>query len=119
MVRVVSYTWALGPDPEPRADLLPGVTADLARRRSKGVRLSVARRGPLPGEGVALTRRQSQVLALIACGDSNEDIAGALRVSVATVKFHARDLFDRLGARDRAHAVALGYQLGLLPLDAA
>jgi ATP/maltotriose-dependent transcriptional regulator MalT len=63
----------------------------------------------------ALTRREMQVLALMAQGRSNKEI-GALMGGLAedTVKAHARALFKNLGARDRAHAVALGYQSGLL-----
>lgn len=62
-----------------------------------------------------LTARQSQVLTMIAEGLSERDIADTLLVSHDTVRTHIKQMRQRLGARDRAHAVARGYLLGLLP----
>lgn len=62
----------------------------------------------------ALTNWQHQVVAYIACGLSNADIGRQMGLSEITVKSHARALYLKLGARDRAHAVALAYQRGLL-----
>jgi DNA-binding CsgD family transcriptional regulator len=64
-----------------------------------------------------LTGRQWDVLVGIARGLSNGQIAVELGVSVDTVKTHCRRLFGHLGARDRAHAVALGFHAGLLRAD--
>jgi DNA-binding CsgD family transcriptional regulator len=61
-----------------------------------------------------LSDRELQVLEGMANGKSNAEIGRELHVSEDTVKTHARPLFRKLGARDRAHAVAIGYQQGLL-----
>ena len=61
-----------------------------------------------------LTERELQVLRGMADGHSNAEIGRALFVSEDTVKTHARRLFRKLGARDRAHAVAAGFRAGLV-----
>ena len=66
-------------------------------------------------EHALLTRRQRQVLALVAEGNGESDIAQILDVAVNTVRSHMSQIRDRLGARDRAHAVALACHAGLLP----
>ena len=77
--------------------------------------------GGTPGtatvEGVrrlALTERELQVLRGMADGKSNAEIGRELFVSEDTVKTHARRLFRKLGARDRAHAVAAAFRAGLV-----
>ncbi|MFP3466316.1 response regulator [Leifsonia sp. SIMBA_070] len=55
----------------------------------------------------ALTRREAEVLALVAEGLSNGEIARSLFVSVATVKTHINAIFAKLAVRDRAQAIAL------------
>ncbi|WBB79238.1 response regulator transcription factor [Micromonospora sp. WMMD882] len=82
------------------------------------------RTGPEPGRrpgagrggrgGVGLTERELQVLLGMAEGKSNAEIGRELFVSEDTVKTHARRLFRKLGARDRAHAVAAGFRAGLV-----
>jgi DNA-binding NarL/FixJ family response regulator len=54
------------------------------------------------------------VLRGMADGKSNAEIGRELFVSEDTVKTHARRLFRKLGARDRAHAVAAGFRAGLV-----
>jgi DNA-binding NarL/FixJ family response regulator len=75
-------------------------------------------RGDLPGEPprrrVELTERELQVLRGMADGKSNAEIGRELFVSEDTVKTHARRLFRKLGARDRAHAVAAAFRAGLV-----
>jgi DNA-binding NarL/FixJ family response regulator len=66
------------------------------------------------GRRLALTERELQVLRGMADGKSNAEIGRDLFVSEDTVKTHARRLFRKLGARDRAHAVAAAFRAGLV-----
>jgi DNA-binding NarL/FixJ family response regulator len=66
--------------------------------------------GRLPDE---LTPREAEVLALIAAGRTNGEIAEALVVSAATVKSHVNHIFAKTGVRDRAQAVVYAYENGL------
>lgn len=81
----------------------------LASRISRAVR-----RVQPAGDGRALSEKEIRVLALMAVGSTNREIGQELWVSEDTVKSHARHLFRKLGARDRAHAVAIGIRSGLI-----
>jgi DNA-binding NarL/FixJ family response regulator len=63
---------------------------------------------------ITLTERELQVLRGMAEGKSNAEIGRELFVSEDTVKTHARRLFRKLGARDRAHAVAAAFRAGIV-----
>lgn len=69
---------------------------------------------PRPKLGDDLSEREREVLALLAQGLSNKEIAEQLFLSVATVKYHVRLLLSKLGAGSRAEAVALAWQHDLL-----
>jgi DNA-binding NarL/FixJ family response regulator len=61
-----------------------------------------------------LTEREREVMALVAAGLSNEEIAGRLVVSPATAKTHVSRAMVKLGARDRAQLVVFAYESGLV-----
>ncbi|GAA2945320.1 response regulator [Streptomyces argenteolus] len=88
-----------------RTVLSPAVASRLVSR----VRTPVA----APGND-SLSAREREVLALVARGTSNRGIAAELFISEATVKTHLTHVFAKLGAKDRAAAVAVGYERGVL-----
>ena len=65
-------------------------------------------------EAPRVTRRELEVLQLIAEGMSTREISRRLWVTDETVKTHVRRLLDKLGARTRAQAVAVAYRRGVL-----
>ena len=67
----------------------------------------------------SLTPRELEVLTLMGRGRSNAELAGELTLSEATVKTHVARIFAKLALRDRAQAVVLAYETGLVsPGDA-
>jgi DNA-binding CsgD family transcriptional regulator len=64
---------------------------------------------------LGITRRELEILELIANGMSNREIAEKLFVSENTVKTHSSRLFDKLSAKRRTQAVQIGKELGLIP----
>ena len=62
----------------------------------------------------ALSPRRHQVLRLVANGHTNAQIARELDIHPRTVDRHLADVYTRLGARDRAHAVAIALAIGEL-----
>jgi DNA-binding NarL/FixJ family response regulator len=69
---------------------------------------------PQPGQLTALTNREREVVALVAAGLSNDEIAAHLVLSPATAKTHVNRAMVKLGARDRAQLVVIAYQSGLV-----
>jgi two-component system, NarL family, response regulator LiaR len=66
-------------------------------------------------DDLGITRRELEILGLVAQGMSNREIAGRLFVSENTVKTHCSRAFDKLGAKRRTQAVQMGKEFGLLP----
>jgi DNA-binding CsgD family transcriptional regulator len=64
---------------------------------------------------LGITKRELEILELIAQGMSNREIADKLFVSENTVKTHSSRLFDKLSARRRTQAVQIAKELGLIP----
>ena len=76
-------------------------------------------RRPQPGQHPAatldgVTGREREVLTLIGRGLSNDEIAQALHITMATTKTHVSRLLAKLGARDRAQLVIAAYETGLI-----
>ncbi|WP_309112216.1 response regulator transcription factor [Saccharothrix sp.] len=74
---------------------------------------------PVKEAGRPLSRRELEVLRLIAEGRTAVQIAARLAISAETVRSHVTHILRKLGARDRAHAVAKAYEFSLLPAEAA
>jgi DNA-binding CsgD family transcriptional regulator len=64
---------------------------------------------------VSLSAREIEVLALVAAGNSNQEIGARLSVSKETAKAHMKHIMAKLGANDRTHAVTLAVARGILP----
>ncbi len=79
-----------------------GMTPWISRARELLARLDPAA-APAPD---GLTAREVEILRLLAGGQSNKEIASALSISVATVERHIANVYDKIGARGRAHATA-------------
>ena len=72
------------------------------------------RRTATPSSLAVLTEREREVLALIATGGSNDEIAQRLVISPATVRTHITRVLSKLGARDRAQLVVMAFEAGLV-----
>lgn len=90
--------------------LSPGIT----RRLIAEFAAQPARRRQSPAELEELTAREREVMALVAKGLSNEEIAERLVVSPATAKTHVGRAMMKLHAHDRAQLVVLAYETGLV-----
>jgi DNA-binding NarL/FixJ family response regulator len=61
-----------------------------------------------------LSERETEILQLVAVGNTNKRIAGRLAISEETAKGHLKSILQKLGANDRTHAVALSFARGIL-----
>ncbi|MFE9449002.1 response regulator [Streptomyces sp. NPDC006739] len=91
--------------------LAPGITRRLIAEFS---RLDGTRRAPLKQRVGDLTERETEVLALIAQGLTNAEIAERLVVAEQTVKTHVGRILVKLGLRDRTQAAIFAYESGLV-----
>ena len=126
--RIIILTTSEG-DAEIQRAMRAGAYAYLLKSMPKGEILAVIRsvhagRKHVPAEVAArlaehlgeedLTTRELAVLRLIRDGYRNKQIADRLAIAETTVNFHIKNLADKLGANDRAHAVAIAIRRGLL-----
>jgi len=63
-----------------------------------------------------ITPREIEVLRMLAEGLPNKEIAGRMRISDHTVKFHISSILEKLGASTRTEAVTIGIRRGLIPI---
>ncbi|MEE1741351.1 MULTISPECIES: response regulator transcription factor [unclassified Streptomyces] len=102
----------------PREELFAAVRAAADGRSvlspAVASRLMTRVRTPAAPVDDSLSAREREVLALVARGTTNREIAAELFISEATVKTHLTHVFAKLGAKDRAAAVAVGYDRGIL-----
>jgi DNA-binding NarL/FixJ family response regulator len=87
--------------------LHPDLVLELLRRLSGST--------PAKGAGKHLTRRERDVLALVALGQTNREIAETLSLTVSTVKTHVEHLISKLDVSDRTQAAVRAMELGLVP----
>jgi DNA-binding NarL/FixJ family response regulator len=129
--RIVMLTMSDG-DGEIQQALRSGASAYLLKSMPKdvllaGIRAVHAGRKHVPAEvAVRLAEhlgeeepsaRELEVLRLIRDGHRNKQIADRLGIAETTVNFHIKNLVDKLGANDRAHAVTIAVRRGLLDLE--
>ena len=88
------------------------LNADLATRLLR--RLADERPQERKSAGVALTRRERQVLRLLTQGQTNREIAGNLVITPGTAKQHVERILGKLGVSDRTQAAVRAVELGLL-----
>jgi DNA-binding NarL/FixJ family response regulator len=99
-------------------DLIAYLEEAVAGLRVLDQRLGRARRGGQrtdPADEFGLSRREREVLGEVLAGLGNKSIADRLCISEDTVKSHVKAIFRKLGARDRAHAIALALGTAAIP----
>ncbi|HQR80415.1 MAG TPA: response regulator transcription factor [Actinomycetota bacterium] len=119
-VRIVMLT--AGDDPQAVATAVANGAAGYIAKDASRVEMGLAvhhvgtaeRRGVEPTEQFRLSERETQVLDGMSRGMSNGEIGRELYLSEDTIKTHARRLFRKLRAADRAQAVAVGLRAGLI-----
>ena len=99
--------------------MLEAVTA-LARRARISLEIDDADEPPTPAEidRYGLTPRELEVLALLADGRTNRQIAETLFISESTAGVHVSNILGKLGATNRVEAAAMAYRLRLVPAEA-
>jgi DNA-binding CsgD family transcriptional regulator len=95
------------------ARLLDGEVKALAQRARLDLAPQAAAGAPTPAARLGLTPREAEVLALVAAGRSNRQIAQALFISPKTVGVHVSNILAKLGVDGRVEAAAVAHRLGL------
>jgi LuxR family maltose regulon positive regulatory protein len=93
-------------------DVMPGYVARLLAARGADLALPASKSGALPEP---LTRREQDILRLIAVGLRNREIAEALFISAETVKKHTGSIYSKLAVNNRTEAASKARELDLLP----
>ena len=88
----------------------------LDRARRSSAKMAAVREGGPVGDEL-ITKRQREILKLLAQGHSYEDIGLALSLSINTVRSHLRTIYERLGASTKVEAVIAAIELRLLDRD--
>lgn len=103
---------------ESTAVISPKATARLLRQIRRGA-AATAQREPAEATGLVepLTRREEEILILMAQGLNNREIAQRLVISMPTVKTHVGHVLAKTGSRDRVHAVLFALKSGLVSAD--
>jgi DNA-binding NarL/FixJ family response regulator len=94
------------------AAITPAIAARIIAELARGDRAAEATEAPDPDR---LTEREVEVLRGVVEGLRNKEISGRLGISENTVKFHLRNILDKLHAQSRAEAAARAVREGLLP----
>ena len=79
--------------------------------------MPMTNRSDAAGRAVRLTKREIEVLSLIAQGNSSKEAADALFVSKRTVDFHLANIYDKLQVNNRVQAFRAATRLGLIPFE--
>jgi len=95
----------------------PGELLARVRRSLRRSRAAPQNGGGTPAKSYSLSRREREILGLLADGQTQTEIAAALVVSPKTVATHIQHLLAKLGVHSRAQAVALAFRVGLVDSD--
>jgi DNA-binding NarL/FixJ family response regulator len=98
----------------PLEELYRAVRAAAREETTFGSRVASRVLRQIRGDPNALTRREIEVLELVAAGQRNREIGRALHIGEATVKSHLLHIFSKLGVDDRTHAVTVALERGVL-----
>jgi two-component system NarL family response regulator len=96
-------------------DLLDAIRAVHAGQRPVPPEIASCLAERLPGP--ELSAREAEILRLISNGQTNKQIAASLGISEGTVRVHASNVFAKLGCSDRAQAVAVAFQRGIVCIE--
>ena len=95
--------------------LAPSVTRRLIAHFASAAARAQARAAATQSGLDELTEREREVLALVARGLSNAELAATLHITLPTAKTHVSRILTKLGARDRTQLVIMAYELGAVP----